>query len=133
MIATLTHIALHVKDVSACVDFYQNFVGLHLVKDRIINDKHIIWLAELGKESEFIFVILPNGPGHQQSEEDFSHFGFALSSKKKIDDIAAKAKKLDILLWPPHQESFPVGYYCGVCDPDGNRIEFSYGQPLGPR
>jgi len=24
-----------------------------------------------------------------------------------------------------------VGYYCGVLDPDGNRVEFSFGQPLG--
>ncbi|MCZ6873564.1 MAG: VOC family protein, partial [bacterium] len=24
------------------------------------------------------------------------------------------------------------GYYCGVRDPDGNMVEFSYGQPLGP-
>jgi hypothetical protein len=25
-----------------------------------------------------------------------------------------------------------VGYYCGLRDPDGNSVEFSYGQPLGP-
>ena len=53
--ACLTHIALHVKDVGSCVDFYQNFVGLHLVKDRIIHDKHIIWLV-----SAEPFTIYPN-------------------------------------------------------------------------
>ena len=34
--------------------------------------------------------------------------------------------------WAPRQEPYPVGYYCGLKDPDGNFVEFSYGQPLGP-
>ncbi|PAJ73620.1 glyoxalase/bleomycin resistance/dioxygenase family protein [Pseudoalteromonas sp. NBT06-2] len=129
--AHLTHIALHVKDVDACVLFYKNYAGLKLVRDRHVHGKHIIWLAESGKESQFIFVLLPGGPGHQQSQNDFSHFGFALSSKENVDKVAIKAKEDGILLWPPKQEPFPVGYYCGVLDPDGNRVEFSYGQPLG--
>ena len=36
------------------------------------------------------------------------------------------------LVWPPREDPYPVGYYCGLEDPDGNRVEFSYGQPLGP-
>jgi len=35
-------------------------------------------------------------------------------------------------VWPPRDEPFPVGYYCGLRDPNGNYVEFSYGQPLGP-
>ena len=127
----LTHIALHVKDAEACVNFYQQYADLELVRDRDVNGKHIIWLAEKGKAEKFIFVILPGGPGHQQSSSDFSHLGFALSSKYKVDQIAQQAKIEGILLWPPKQEPFPVGYYCGVLDPDGNRVEFSFGQPLG--
>jgi len=26
-----------------------------------------------------------------------------------------------------------VGYFCLVEDPDGNHVEFSYGQPINPR
>ncbi|WP_114326342.1 VOC family protein [Candidatus Colwellia aromaticivorans] len=129
--ACFTHIALHVQDVDKCVDFYQQYAGLILVRERQVNGKHIIWLAEPGKESCFIFVILPGGPGHQQADNDFSHLGFALSDKKRVDVIAKKAAQAGILLWSPKQEPFPVGYYCGVLDPDGNRVEFSYGQPLG--
>ena len=40
--------------------------------------------------------------------------------------------KLSVLLWAPRQEAFPVGYYCGLVDPDGQYVEFSFGQPLGP-
>jgi len=127
----LTHIALHVQDVSACVRFYQLYAELEVIRDRHVNGKHIIWLAERGKGEHFIFVLLPGGPGHQQSSVDFSHLGFALSNKEEVDKIALKAEEEGILLWPPKQEDFPVGYYCGVIDPDGNRVEFSFGQPLG--
>ena len=129
--ACLTHIALHVKDVARCVNFYQHYAGLILVRDRHVHGKHIIWLAEPEKTSIFIFVILPGGPGHQQAENDFSHLGFALPSKQQVDAIAKEAERNGILLWPPKQEPFPVGYYCGLLDPDGNRVEFSFGQPLG--
>jgi catechol 2,3-dioxygenase-like lactoylglutathione lyase family enzyme len=63
---------------------------------------------------------------------DYSHFGFALESCAAVDAIAAKARTAGYLVWEPRQEPYPVGYYCGVRDPDGNMVEFSYGQPLGP-
>ncbi|NQZ80776.1 MAG: VOC family protein [Colwellia sp.] len=129
--ASLTHIALHVKDVQCCVEFYQKYADLNVVRDRHVKGQHVIWLAEEGKETSFIFVILPGGPGHQQSLNDFSHLGFALACKSDVDVIAKKAQQDGVLLWSPKQEPFPVGYYCGVLDPDGNRVEFSYGQPLG--
>jgi len=129
--ARLTHIALHVKDLPSCVAFYQDYIGMELVRDRHVNGKHIIWLAEPNKADTFIFVILPRGPGHQQSVTDFSHLGFALASKQQVDAIAKKAETEGRLLWPVKEEPYPVGYYCGVLDPDGNRVEFSYGQPLG--
>ncbi|MEM7255614.1 MAG: hypothetical protein AAF493_29800, partial [Pseudomonadota bacterium] len=46
--------------------------------------------------------------------------------------VAQKASDAGCLVWPPRDEPYPVGYYCGVKDPDGNFVEFSYGQPLGP-
>ena len=59
-------------------------------------------------------------------------WGFALGSKADVDAIAEQAEVEGVLLWAPRQEPFPVGYYCGLVDPDGQYVEFSYGQPLGP-
>lgn len=132
MNVTLTHIALHVKDIDACVAFYQDYAGLKVVRDRQTHDNHVYWLAEPGKETEFIMVIMPDGNGRNQPESDLSHLGFAVSSKAEVDAIANRAEKDSILVWEPRQEAYPVGYYCGVRDPDGNFVEFSYGQPLGP-
>ena len=67
-----------------------------------------------------------------QHEKDYSHLGFALPSKDKVDELAARAQEAGCLVWPPRQDPYPVGYYCGLKDPDGYFVEFSYGQPLGP-
>ena len=128
-----THLALHVRDLAACVAFYQDYCGLKVVHERQGSDgAAIVWLAEPGRETELIFVLLPGGPGRDQGERDFSHFGFALESKAAVDAVAARAESAGCLAWAPRQEPYPVGYYCGLRDPDGNFVEFSYGQPLGP-
>ena len=132
MAPVLTHVALHVRDLNACIGFYDTYGGMRIIHDRLSDGKRIVWLAEYGRENDFILVLIPGGPGRKQSPEDFSHFGFALESQAAVDEIAAQAQSAGILEWPPRQEPYPVGYYCGVRDPDGNFVEFSYGQPLGP-
>ncbi|MFT6164305.1 MAG: catechol 2,3-dioxygenase-like lactoylglutathione lyase family enzyme [Zhongshania aliphaticivorans] len=133
MSAVLTHLALHVRDIEACIAFYQDYAGLKLIHQR--DNKaggEVVWLAEAGREQEFILVLLPGGPGRNQLDSDFSHLGFALPSRAAVDVIAARGKQDGILAWATREEPYPVGYYCGLRDPDGNFVEFSYGQPLGP-
>jgi len=129
---SLTHIAMHVRDLDACIDFYKDYAGMTVIHDRQAGEKRIVWLAEPGREKSFILVLIPGGPGRDQAEGDFSHLGFALPSRTAVDDIAERARAQGILEWQPRQEPYPVGYYCGIRDPDGNFVEFSYGQPLGP-
>ena len=126
----LTHIAMQVEDQQKCIDFYKTYCNMKVVHDRTDNDNRIVWIAEPGREKEFIFVIMPKGKPLNQRENDYSHLGFAVESKEEVDRLAAKAQKEGILMWPPVQEPFPVGYYCGIKDPNGTIIEFSYGQPL---
>ena len=85
----LTHLALHVRDLDACVEFYREFCAMGVVHERGGGDGRVVWLAEPGREA-------------------------------------------GCLMWEPRDDAYPVGYYCGVRDPDGTCVEFSYGQPLGP-
>ena len=105
---------------------------MRIVHERNDGGTRVVWMAEPGRETDFIFVLLPGGPGRDQAEKDFSHFGFALESRAAVDRVAAAAEEAGYLAWPPRDEPYPVGYYCGLRDPDGNFVEFSYGQPLGP-
>jgi catechol 2,3-dioxygenase-like lactoylglutathione lyase family enzyme len=134
MTAVLTHLALHVRDLEACVAFYETFCNMRVVHQRAKSDDggRIVWMAEPGRERSFIFVLLPGGPGRNQADRDFSHLGFALDSKDAVDRIATRAREAGCLVWEPREDDYPVGYYCGLRDPDGNFVEFSYGQPLGP-
>ena len=57
---TLTHIALHVRDLDPSVEFYRNFCGLKKVHERDDSKGgHVVWLAEPGRERDFILVVLP--------------------------------------------------------------------------
>ena len=132
MSTAFTHLALHVRDLEACVEFYTTYAQMQLVHDRTSDGKRVVWLAEPGKEEDFIIVLIPGGPGRQQSPTDYSHLGFALQSREAVDATADQARAAGILEWEPREEPYPVGYYCGIRDPDGNFVEFSFGQPLGP-
>ncbi len=129
---TLTHIALHAHDFARSLAFYRDFCAMAVVHERNNAGVEVAWLAEPGRENEFIFVLISGGPERTLPARDFSHLGFALDTRRAVDEIAARAEAAGILVWPPREEPYPVGYYCGVCDPDGNAVEFSHGQPLGP-
>ena len=129
---TLTHLALHVTDLDACITFYEQFCGMQVFHERPGKGSRIVWMAEPGKEREFIFVMMPGGIDRALPANDYSHFGFALASREEVDEIADRARDAGCLIWEPRDEPYPVGYYCGLRDPAGNYVEFSFGQPLGP-
>jgi catechol 2,3-dioxygenase-like lactoylglutathione lyase family enzyme len=129
---SLTHLALHVSELDSCIEFYRSFCGLQVTHRRGEGDHRVVWMAEPGREDEFVFVLLAGGVSHEQAEGDFSHLGFACATRDEVDEVARRGGQAGCLLWPPRQEPYPVGYYCGLKDPSGNFVELSYGQPLGP-
>lgn len=127
--AVFTHVALHVIDVEGCVEFYQDYCEMEVCRRRE-DGSGVIWLAEAGRhENGLLLVLIPGGPGQLHPSNDYSHLGFAVDSRGAVDAIAERARKAGALLWEPREEPYPVGYYCGLRDPDGNAVEFSYGQP----
>ena len=91
----------------------------------------VVWVAEPGKENEFIIVLISGGQPAKPAEGDISHLGFDTDGPAEVDAIAEKAGQAGILAWPARELPPPVGYFCGVYDPDGRIIEFSHGQPIG--
>lgn len=129
----LTHIALHVHDLERSLAFYAEFCQLEVTHDRTDdNGSRVVWMAERGREQGLILVFISNGPERPSLPGDFAHLGFALDSREAVDEVAKRGRLAGCLVWEPRQEAYPVGYYCGLRDPDGQCVEFSYGQPLGP-
>lgn len=133
MMPTFTHFALHVRNVDASVKFYSEFCGLEVLREHggKGNDR-TVWMGEPNGNGHYVIVITPGGGGHDQQDGDLTHYGFAVADESTIDRVADKARNAGCLAWEPVRHHYPVGYLCGLRDPDGYIVEFSFGQPLGP-
>lgn len=130
----LTHIALHVANTDKSIQFYQGWCGMKVVHTRPSSQpgEKVVWLGSPDYEGLFVIVLLPGRTEKKappKSEEE--HLGFAVSSAEEVRQMAERGKKEGILFWDYHEGDWPVGITSGVLDPDGNVVEFSYGQPIG--
>jgi catechol 2,3-dioxygenase-like lactoylglutathione lyase family enzyme len=132
MTPAFTHCALHVADLDKSLDFYARYCGLKIVKEHGAAEKRVVWLASPGAEESFVLVLLGGGPERTPDKDDMTHYGFGVPSREDVDKIAEQAKADGRLHWAPRDYAPPTGYLCGVKDPTGYVVEFSYGQPLGP-
>jgi catechol 2,3-dioxygenase-like lactoylglutathione lyase family enzyme len=124
----LTHVATRSRDVARSVDFYQRYVGLHIVHDRLDGPVRVVWLSEDADDPRFVLVII-GIPHEEYADRSLAeHFGYDLPSREAVDEIAARGADEGILLQGPI-----VGYFCMLRDPDGNIVEFSHGQPINPK
>lgn len=122
---------MHVADLDRSIDFYANYCGMRIVKEHGEGGKRVVWLGSEGQHG-FVLVLLGGGQARDQDPDDMAHYGFGVSAREDVDRIAAQAKRDGCLFWEPRDYAPPTGYLCGVKDPTGYIIEFSYGQPLGP-
>ena len=128
---TCTHVAILARDVDRAVDFYARFAQLREVHRRTEHAVTVVWLAERGREREFVIVLI--GAEHADAVvlAPLAHLGYAVGSRGEVDRLAELARAEQILVEDPKDAGPIVGYYCIVRDPDGNLVEFSYGQSLG--
>lgn len=131
--AHLTHVALFVRNIDATIDFYRDFVGLHIVHDRHDDGVRVVWMSERAEDPNFVIVAIAVPPADAAFPARFAHFGYDLPSRAAVDAIAARARAADILMQGPLDAGPIVGYYCMLRDPDGNAVEFSHGQPINPK
>jgi len=127
----LTHLALGVRDLDRTIAFYRRHVALHVVHERSDGGARVVWLAEREADPDFVIVLF-EVPGEPEPGT-LQHLGFAVASRSEVDAAAAAARADGVLTMEPTDAGPIVGYFCIAEDPDGNRVEFSYGQPINPR
>ncbi len=125
-----THVALQVRDMGATAAFYERCCGMKVVHERR-EDSQVVWMGWGEDPPKFVIVLIAK-PYEQNVQPPWQHIGMAVDSREDVDAIYKQAEA-DLLtdLWPPTDGGTIVGYYCGLLDPDGNRVEFSYGQRIG--
>lgn len=129
----LTHYAIRVRDLDRTIRFYEAYTPLQAVNRRTdpVTGGGVVWLRQ--ESPHFTIVAIQpetfNGPDFHQ--EGLEHLGFELTSRKAVDDIAArlKADGYDVFYGPLYYDRI-VGYICMVRDPDGRIIEYSAEQVM---
>ena len=114
------------------VAFYARYAGLAEVHRRTEHDVTVVWLGEEGREHEFVIVLIGVSHADPVDPAPLAHIGYAVESRDEVDRLATSARLEEALVEGPTDAGPIVGYYCIVRDPDGNLVEFSFGQSLGP-
>ena len=130
---TCTHIAIFARDIDRAVEFYRRYADLKEVHRRVDGGVSVVWLAERGREAEFVIVLIEADHAEPVNPAPLAHIGYSVGSRAEVDRVAQEARKDGILNEDPRDAGPIVGYYCIVRDPDGNLVEFSHGQSLGPQ
>ena len=126
-----THVALQVRDIDASQAFYARYCGMHPVHQRVNEGRRIAWLGWGEDPPKFVFVLIES-PYEQNHQPPLQHIGMAVESRTEVDRIHALGVSAGIKhTWPPVDSGPIVGYYCALADPDGNLVEFSFGQRIG--
>lgn len=123
----LTHIALRVKDIDRSAQFYKKYAGLDVIAQRCEHETRVAWLGNPQVIDRFIIVLLEM-PYDDPGAGSYHHLGLQVESREAVEAAAEKARQEDILAEPPGEYGPVAGYLCIVRDPDGNGVEFSYGQ-----
>jgi catechol 2,3-dioxygenase-like lactoylglutathione lyase family enzyme len=132
MPARWTHVVLKVSDLDRSIAFYRRHCALEVVRDGRPAG-HTVWLAAgapAGAPPPFVLVLYLTAVDFR-----LDHLGFQCASRAEVDAVAAEGARLGILAEPPFDGGGDIGYVTMLRDPDGHRVEFTWGQPiagLGP-
>jgi len=125
-----THVALQVRDIERSIAFYRKYCGMRIVRDRT-DSFRVVWMGWGEQPPRFVIVLL-DSPYEVNRQPPYQHLGMAVASREAVDALHAQAVAEGLSpTWPPTDGGPVVGYFCGIADPDGNMVEFSFGQELG--
>jgi catechol 2,3-dioxygenase-like lactoylglutathione lyase family enzyme len=130
----LTHVALPCADLDRTIAFYTSVTPLVVVARREDDHGRSAWLSNEGQVVDPFVVVLAEverGPGPAvPTLTPFAHIGIEVPARADIDATAERGRRLGCLHWEPRQMPEHIGYICALEDPDGNIVEFSYGQKV---
>jgi lactoylglutathione lyase len=125
----LSHLGLPVTDLAKSIAFYEKWCGMKVERP---DDQVGIRGARLAqKGGSFVLSLLELPVQQALPMPGVMHLGLECNAKAQVDKIASDAKKAGILISGPIDSGPDLGYQTYISDPDGNSIEFSFGQKVG--
>ncbi len=126
----LTHLGLPVTDLDKSIAFYEKWASMK-VTERPKDATGIQGARLAQKGGNFVISLLEMPVQNALPMPGVMHLGFECTSREHVDKVAADAKKAGILLSGPVDSGADLGYQAYISDPDGNNLEFSFGQKIG--
>ncbi len=126
----LTHIGLPVTNLAKSIAFYEKWASMK-VQERPTDPVGIQGARLAHKDGDFVVSLLEMPVQMALPMPGVMHLGLDCSSRAQVDKIAADAKKAGILISGPVDSGPDLGYQTYISDPDGNNLEFSFGQTIG--
>jgi lactoylglutathione lyase len=88
------------------------------------------WLTD--RTRPFVIVLIETAAPHDAPLGPLGHLGVACGSRAEVDRLCAAAQAEGRLPRGAIDNGPPIGYTAFLADPDGNPLELSYGQEVGP-
>lgn len=122
----MRHIALFVRDMSACEQFYVELMGME-VEWR--PDDRNIYLTSGGRDNIALHQTNPDRP-RDESDQRLDHLGFFVASPTSVDDWYRWLREHGIRVRnaPKDHRDGARSFYC--YDPDGTLIRVIYHPPV---
>jgi lactoylglutathione lyase len=127
----LDHLALECRDIAKTIEFYQRYADMEVIHDRYEQGVRVTWIRHRRDRNGLILVLIQK-PRVSKTEGRMNHLGFHVASRSEVDLISTTAASDNFLAEPAKNGGEILGYLCIVRDPDGNLVEFSYGQAKAP-
>jgi catechol 2,3-dioxygenase-like lactoylglutathione lyase family enzyme len=126
----LTHIALPISNVDRSVAFYSTYAAMQVVHRRTdaATGIEVVWLSD--RTRPFVIVLI-EAASVNPVLSPFAHLGIGCVSREVMDALCDRAKLEGVLLEPPKDSGYPIGYWAFLRDPDGHTLELSFGQEIG--
>lgn len=131
-----THVALPCVDIDATIAWYERYTPLRLLVRRVQEGGIGAWMGHPEPAVDPFILVLSSTFRDQERGEPipilapFAHLGFETPDAAEVDRAAAAGSRDGCLVWSPRQMPPPIGYVAALRDPDGNVVEFSYGQSV---
>ncbi len=123
----LTHIALPCRTIKRTLSFYRRYAQMEVVHRRRGEMGEVVWLSD--KTRPFAIVFL-EGAATDRPLGPLAHLGVGCKSRAEVDRRIAMARAEGVEVYGPHDSGPPVGYWAFLTDPDGHKLELSYGQEV---
>ncbi|MEB3212065.1 MAG: VOC family protein [Leptolyngbyaceae bacterium] len=126
----LTHVALPAANIEQSIQFYATYANMTVVHQRVDEQTgvSVVWLSD---HTRPFVIVLIQSDDVQPILSHMAHLGVGCESRDAMDALCEKAKQEGVLLKPPQDSGYPIGYWAFLRDPDGHTLELSYGQEVG--